>query len=58
MRFLFVLLLILGTTMAMALADAYKALEGLGFQEDEIKLIVVGGLLGFAAGMLQVATVL
>ena len=28
------------------------------FQEDEIKLIVVGGLLGFAAGMLQVATVL
>ena len=28
------------------------------FQEDEIKLIVMGGLLGFAAGMLQVATVL
>lgn len=28
------------------------------FQEDEIKLIIVGGVLGFAAGMLQVLTVL
>ena len=28
------------------------------FEEDEIKLIIVGGMLGFAAGMLQVVTVL
>ena len=27
------------------------------FQEDEIKLIVVGGVLGFGAGMLQVLTI-
>ena len=28
------------------------------FQEDEIKLIIVGGVLGFAAGLLQVLAVL
>lgn len=27
------------------------------FEEDEVKLIIVGGVLGFAAGMLQVLTV-